>query len=180
MLNILKLGIGIHHGGMLPIIRETVEIIFQSGLIKILFSTETFSMGLNMPAKTVVFTEIEKFDGNKNRYLTSGEYIQMSGRAGRRGLDDKGVTMVILKKKIDPEKCREIMKGKSDPLNSSFSLSYNQILNLNRIEGIKCEFILERSFRQYQSVRAFPLIKQKFRLCIIIIKNMVLIGKEMN
>ena len=102
MLNILKLGIGIHHGGMLPIIRETVEIIFQSGLIKILFSTETFSMGLNMPAKTVVFTEIEKFDGNKNRYLTSREYIQMSGSAGRRGLDDKGVTMVILKKKIDP------------------------------------------------------------------------------
>ena len=161
MLNILKLGIGIHHGGMLPIIRETVELIFQSGLIKILFSTETFSMGLNMPAKTVVFTELEKFDGNKNRYLTSGEYIQMSGRAGRRGLDEKGITMVMLKKKIDPEKCRELMRGKSDPLNSSFSLSYNQILNLSRIEGIKCEYILQRSFRQYQSVRAIPLIKKK-------------------
>ena len=161
MLNILKLGIGIHHGGMLPIIRESVELIFQSGLIKILFSTETFSMGLNMPAKTVVFTELEKFDGNKNRYLTGGEYIQMSGRAGRRGLDQKGITMVILKKKIDPEECRQIMRGKSDPLNSSFSLSYNQILNLSRIEGIKCEFILKRSFRQYQSVRAIPLIKKK-------------------
>ena len=146
---------------MLPIIRETVELIFQSGLIKILFSTETFSMGLNMPAKTVVFTELEKFDGNKNRYLTSGEYIQMSGRAGRRGLDEKGITMVMLKKKIDPEKCRELMRGKSDPLNSSFSLSYNQILNLSRIEGIKCEYILQRSFRQYQSVRAIPLIKKK-------------------
>ena len=161
MLHILKLGIGIHHGGMLPIIRESVELIFQSGLIKVLFSTETFSMGLNMPAKTVVFTEIEKFDGNKNRYLTGGEYIQMSGRAGRRGLDDKGITMVILKKKIVPENCREIMRGKSDPLNSSFSLSYNQILNLSRIEGIKCEFILQRSFRQYQSVRAIPLLKKK-------------------
>ena len=161
MLNILKLGIGVHHGGMLPIIRESVELIFQSGLIKILFSTETFSMGLNMPAKTVVFTELEKFDGNKNRYLTGGEYIQMSGRAGRRGLDEKGITMVMLKKKIDPEECRQIMRGKSDPLNSSFSLSYNQILNLSRIEGIKCEFILQRSFRQYQSVRAIPLIKKK-------------------
>ena len=139
----------------------SVELIFQSGLIKILFSTETFSMGLNMPAKTVVFTELEKFDGNKNRYLTGGEYIQMSGRAGRRGLDEKGITIVILKKKIDPEQCREIMRGKSDPLNSSFSLSYNQILNLSRIEGIKCEFILQRSFRQYQSVRAIPLIKKK-------------------
>ena len=161
MLSILKLGIGVHHGGMLPIIRESVELIFQSGLIKILFSTETFSMGLNMPAKTVVFTEIEKFDGNKNRYLTGGEYIQMSGRAGRRGLDDKGITMVILKRKIDPENCREIMRGKSDPLNSSFTLSYNQILNLSRIEGVKCEFILQRSFRQYQNVRAIPLLKKK-------------------
>ena len=168
MLNILKLGIGVHHGGMLPIIRESVELIFQSGLIKILFSTETFSMGLNMPAKTVVFTELEKFDGNKNRYLTGGEYIQMSGRAGRRGLDEKGITMVMLKKKIDPEQCREIMRGKSDPLNSSFSLSYNQILNLSRIEGIKCEFILQRSFRQYQSVRAIPLIKKKI---LIMYKN---------
>ena len=161
MLSILKLGIGVHHGGMLPIIRESVELIFQSGLIKILFSTETFSMGLNMPAKTVVFTEIEKFDGNKNRYLTGGEYIQMSGRAGRRGLDDKGITMVILKRKIDPENCREIMRGKSDPLNSSFTLSYNQILNLSRIEGVKCEFILQRSFRQYQNVRAIPLLKKR-------------------
>ena len=161
MLNLLKLGIGVHHGGMIPLIRECVELIFQSGLIKILFSTETFSMGLNMPAKTVVFTEIEKFDGNKNRYLTGGEYIQMSGRAGRRGLDEKGVVIVILKKKIDPEECREIMRGKSDPLNSSFSLSYNQILNLSRIEGIKCEFILQKSFRQYQSIRAIPLIKKK-------------------
>ena len=161
MLNILKLGIGIHHGGMIPLIRECIELIFQSGLIKILFSTETFSMGLNMPAKTVIFTEIEKFDGSKNRYISGGEYIQMSGRAGRRGLDEKGVVIVILKKKIDPEECREIMKGKSDPLNSSFSLNYNQILNLSRIEGIKCEFILKKSFRQYQSVRAIPLLKKK-------------------
>ena len=161
MLNILKLGIGIHHGGMIPLIRECIELIFQSGLIKILFSTETFSMGLNMPAKTVIFTEIEKFDGNKNRYITGGEYIQMSGRAGRRGLDEKGIVIVILKKKIDPEECREIMRGKSDPLNSSFSLNYNQILNLSRIEGIKCEFILKKSFRQYQSVRAIPLLKKK-------------------
>ena len=160
-LNLLKLGIGIHHGGMIPLIRECVELIFQSGLIKILFSTETFSMGLNMPAKTVIFTEIEKFDGNKNRYLTGGEYIQMSGRAGRRGLDQKGIIIVILKKKINPDECREIMRGKSDPLNSSFSLNYNQILNLSRIEGIKCEYILKKSFRQYQSIRAIPILKKK-------------------
>ena len=175
MLNILKLGIGIHHGGMLPIIRECVELIFQSGLIKILFSTETFSMGLNMPAKTVVFTNLEKFDGNKNRYLTGGEYIQMSGRAGRRGLDDKGVTIVILKKKIKVDNCRDILRGGSDPLNSSFSLSYNQILNLSRIEGIKCEFILKKSFRQYQSVRAIPLLRKKI---LVMYNNYLKYGNE--
>ena len=161
ILPILQKGIGIHHSGMLPIIREIVELIFQEGLIKILFTTETFSMGVNMPAKTVIFTDIEKFDGLKRRYITCGEYIQMSGRAGRRGLDEKGIVILILKKKMEIEKIREIFSGKSDCLNSSFHLSYNQILNLSRIEGVKCEFILKRSFRQFQSVRAIPVLKKK-------------------
>jgi ATP-dependent RNA helicase DOB1 len=77
--------LGIHHGGLLPILKEVIEILFQESLVKVLFATETFSMGLNMPAKTVVFTNVTKFDGNEFRNLTSGEYIQMSGRAGRRG-----------------------------------------------------------------------------------------------
>ena len=98
MLPILKKGVGVHHGGMLPIVRECVELIFQEGLIKTLFSTETFSMGVNMPAKTVVFTNLEKFDGNEHRFVTGGEFIQMSGRAGRRGLDEKGITILMLKK----------------------------------------------------------------------------------
>jgi ATP-dependent RNA helicase DOB1 len=72
---ILSKGIGIHHGGLLPLVKEIVEILFQMGLIKILFSTETFSMGLNMPAKTVVFSSARKFDGEKNRWITGGEYI---------------------------------------------------------------------------------------------------------
>ena len=81
--------IGIHHGGLLPILKETIEILFGEGLIKALFATETFAMGLNMPARTVVFTNAQKFDGKDMRWITSGEYIQMSGRAGRRGLDDR-------------------------------------------------------------------------------------------
>lgn len=85
MLPILKKGIGIHHGGLLPIIKEVIEILFQEGWLKVLFSTETFSMGLNMPAKTVVFTSVRKFDGENFRWISGGEYIQMSGRAGRRG-----------------------------------------------------------------------------------------------
>ena len=86
----LKRGVGVHHSGLLPIVKEVVEILFQEGLIKVLFATETFSTGLNMPAKTVVFANARKFDGGNYRWLSSGEYIQMSGRAGRRGLDDRG------------------------------------------------------------------------------------------
>lgn len=81
----LERGIGIHHGGLLPILKEVIEILFQEGLIKALFATETFAMGLNMPARTVVFSSAKKFDGKDTRYISSGEYIQMSGRAGRRG-----------------------------------------------------------------------------------------------
>lgn len=103
MLPLLKRGIGIHHGGLLPIVKEVIELLFQEGLLKILFTTETFSMGINMPAKTVVFTSIEKFDGDEYRWITGGEYIQMSGRAGRRGLDDKGVTILLANKKLEPE-----------------------------------------------------------------------------
>lgn len=90
VLPLLMRGIAIHHGGLLPILKETIEILFSEGLIKALFATETFAMGLNMPARTVLFTNPRKFDGQNFRWVTSGEYIQMSGRAGRRGLDDRG------------------------------------------------------------------------------------------
>src|SRR6185503_1307493 len=91
ILPLLKNGVGIHHGGLLTILKEVIEILFQEGLIKCLFATETFSIGINMPAKTVVFTATRKYDGKDFRWITSGEYIQMSGRAGRRGKDDKGI-----------------------------------------------------------------------------------------
>ena len=101
MLPILKKGIGIHHGGLLPIVKEIIEILFQEGLLKALFSTETFSMGLNMPSRTVVFTSVRKFDGEQFRWIGGGEYIQMSGRAGRRGIDDKGYCILIFDEKMD-------------------------------------------------------------------------------
>jgi ATP-dependent RNA helicase DOB1 len=75
-------------------------------LLKILFTTETFAMGINMPAKTVVFTSMEKFDGDEFRFLSGGEYIQMSGRAGRRGLDDRGITILMANKKLEPESAK--------------------------------------------------------------------------
>jgi ATP-dependent RNA helicase DOB1 len=113
----LKRGIGIHHSGLLPVLKEVIEILFQENLIKCLFATETFSIGLNMPAKTVVFTNVRKFDGDKFRWISSGEYIQMSGRAGRRGLDDRGICVLMLDEKLEPAIAKSMVKGSADPLN---------------------------------------------------------------
>lgn len=150
MLPLLKRGIGIHHGGLLPIIKEIIEILFQEGLIKVLFSTETFSMGVNMPARCVVFTGLSKWDGQMNRLITSGEYIQMAGRAGRRGLDEHGLVIIMMDRTIKPEEAKSIFMGKANRLDSSFHLGYNMLLNLIRIENTTPEFMIERSFMQFQ------------------------------
>ena len=151
ILPLLKRGIGIHHGGLLPILKETIEILFQEGLIKVLFATETFSIGLNMPAKTVVFTSVRKFDGVKNRWVTPSEFVQMSGRAGRRGLDERGIVIMMIEEQMEPDVAKSIVRGQQDNLNSAFYLGYNMILNLMRVEGISPEFMLERCFHQFQN-----------------------------
>ncbi|PGH16470.1 hypothetical protein AJ79_01801 [Helicocarpus griseus UAMH5409] len=151
ILPLLRLGIGVHHSGLLPILKETIEILFQEGLIKVLFATETFSIGLNMPAKTVVFTSVRKFDGVSQRWITPSEFVQMSGRAGRRGLDDRGIVIMMINEEMDPTVAKEIVRGEQDKLNSAFYLGYNMILNLLRVEGISPEFMLERCFYQFQN-----------------------------
>ncbi|KAJ5105434.1 hypothetical protein NUU61_002781 [Penicillium alfredii] len=151
ILPLLRRGIGVHHSGLLPILKETIEILFQEGLIKVLFATETFSIGLNMPAKTVVFTSVRKFDGTSQRWVTPSEFIQMSGRAGRRGLDDRGIVIMMVGEEMDPAVAKEIVRGEQDRLNSAFHLGYNMILNLMRVEGISPEFMLERCFKQFQN-----------------------------
>lgn len=151
ILPLLRRGVGVHHSGLLPILKETIEILFQEGLIKVLFATETFSIGLNMPAKTVVFTSVRKFDGVSQRWVTPSEFIQMSGRAGRRGLDDRGIVIMMIDEQMDPAVAKEIVRGQQDNLNSAFHLGYNMILNLMRVEGISPEFMLERCFFQFQS-----------------------------
>ena len=160
VLPLLQRGIGIHHSGLLPILKEVIEILFQEGLIKVLFATETFSIGLNMPAKTVVFTSVRKFDGRETRWLGSGEYIQMSGRAGRRGLDDRGIVILMIDQKMEPDVAKNILKGLPDRLNSAFHLSYNMILNLLRVEGVDPETMLSKSFFQYQSAAKLPDLEQ--------------------
>jgi len=113
-------------------------------------------MGLNMPAKTVVFTNHMKFDGKEMRAITSGEYIQMSGRAGRRGLDDRGVVMLMVDGKMEPDVAKRMLMGEADRLDSAFHLSYNMVLNLMRLEGIPPEFMLERCFFQFQNNAEIP------------------------
>ncbi|KAH8828403.1 rRNA-processing arch domain-containing protein [Flagelloscypha sp. PMI_526] len=156
LLPLLKRGIGIHHGGLLPILKEVIEILFQEGLIKVLFATETFSIGLNMPAKTVVFTAARKFDGREFRNLSSGEYIQMSGRAGRRGLDDRGVVIMMCDEKLEPKAAKDMIKGEADRLDSAFHLGYNMVLNLMKVEGISPEFMLRKCFYQFQKSTGIP------------------------
>jgi ATP-dependent RNA helicase DOB1 len=160
ILPLLRKGIGVHHSGLLPILKETIEILFQEGLIKVLFATETFSIGLNMPARTVVFTQVTKWDGVQRRPLTSSEYIQMAGRAGRRGLDDRGIVIMMVDDKLEPDVARSVVVGHQDKLNSAFHLGYNMILNLLRIEAISPEFMLERCFFQFQTTSSVPQLER--------------------
>lgn len=156
ILPLLRRGIGIHHGGLLPILKEVIEILFQEGLLKVLFATETFSIGLNMPAKTVVFTAVRKWDGNEFRNLSSGEFIQMSGRAGRRGLDDRGIVIMMFDEKLEPGAAKTMVKGEADRLDSAFHLGYNMILNLMRVEGVSPEYMLTNCFFQFQNAASVP------------------------
>ncbi|KAF2740604.1 ATP-dependent RNA helicase-like protein DOB1 [Polyplosphaeria fusca] len=163
ILPLLRRGIGVHHSGLLPILKETIEILFQEGLIKVLFATETFSIGLNMPAKTVVFTSVRKFDGVSQRWLTPSEFIQMSGRAGRRGLDERGIVIMMINEQMDPAVAKDIVRGQQDNLNSAFYLGYNMILNLMRVEGISPEFMLERCFYQFQNTASVSGLEKQLR-----------------
>lgn len=132
MIKLLRKGIAIHHSGILPILKEIVEIFYAKGYIKLLFATETFCIGVNMPTKTVIFTDVNKFDGSVNRMLYSHEMGQMSGRAGRRGLDNIGYCIHLnnLFRNVDSVNYKTMMNGKPQTLISKFKISYNLLLNL--------------------------------------------------
>ena len=132
MVALLEKGIAIHHAGVMPVLREMVELLYAKGYIKLLFATETFAVGINMPTKTVLFTDINKFDGNGMRMLYSHEYTQQAGRAGRRGIDTVGhvIHLTNLFKNTDAMEFRQMMGGKPQTLVSKFKISFNLILNL--------------------------------------------------
>ncbi|KAI0050634.1 antiviral helicase [Auriscalpium vulgare] len=157
MRDLLSRGIGVHHGGLLPIVKEVVEILFARGLVKVLFATETFAMGVNMPAKCVVFSGIRKHDGRSFREILPGEYTQMAGRAGRRGLDTTGTVIILAGDELPEQTTLQTMiLGKPGKLQSQFRLTYNMILNLLRVEALKVEEMIKRSFSENASQRLLP------------------------
>ncbi|XP_012837516.1 PREDICTED: ATP-dependent RNA helicase SKI2 isoform X3 [Erythranthe guttata] len=154
---LLRRGIGVHHAGLLPIVKEVVEMLFCRGVVKILFSTETFAMGVNAPARTVVFDTLRKFDGKEFRQLLPGEYTQMAGRAGRRGLDKIGTVVVLCRDEIPEEKdLKHVIVGSATRLESQFRLTYIMILHLLRVEELKVEDMLKRSFAEFHAQKKLP------------------------
>lgn len=164
---LLSRGIAVHHGGMLPIVKEVVEILFARTLVKVLFATETFAMGLNLPTRTVVFSGFRKFDSREFRDLLPGEYTQMAGRAGRRGLDSVG-TVIIVAPGADEAppitSLRQMMLGEPTKLRSQFRLTYNMILNLLRVEALKIEEMIKRSFSEHTTQALLPEHQKKVQL----------------
>ncbi|CAN0470424.1 unnamed protein product, partial [Ectocarpus sp. 12 AP-2014] len=150
----LSRGIGVHHGGLLPILKEIVEICFSRGLVKVLFATETFAMGVNMPARTVVFNGTRKHDGKDFRDLLPGEYTQMAGRAGRRGLDKVGTVIITCWSEPPPlVNLKMMLTGAATKLESQFRLKWNMILNLLRVEDMSVEDMMKRSFSEFRTQR---------------------------
>lgn len=147
----LSRGIGFHHSGMLPILKNIVEHLFGRGLIKILYTTETFSVGINMPAKTVVFNSTEKYDGVSMRMLNAKEYFQIAGRAGRRGIDKEGLVIALIDRHFtNLDKLQKISTVDDEPIISQFTLSTNTVLNLiDNFDTTTQETLLKSNFDYY-------------------------------
>lgn len=148
-------GLAAHHAGMLPGFRHTVEELFTAGLTKAVFATETLALGINMPARTVVLERLVKFNGEEHAALTPGEYTQLTGRAGRRGIDVEGHAVVLWHPDIEPADVAGLASTRTFPLRSSFAPSYNMTINLvARMGPQQAHRLLEQSFAQYQADRS--------------------------
>jgi superfamily II RNA helicase len=143
-------GVSFHHAGLLPLHKELVERLFTSGLLKLLFTTETFALGINMPARSVIFSSLRKFDGVGFDRLMSRDYQQMAGRAGRLGLDDEGLVFSIVDQRDRLDDLRKTIFGSVEPIRSRFNLSYSTILNLHEHLGPRIWEAWEKSFNNFQ------------------------------
>src|SRR4051794_39932517 len=151
----LERGVAAHHAGMLPAFKETVEECFVRGLVKAVFATETLALGINMPARCVVLERLVKFNGEAHVDLTPGEYTQLTGRAGRRGIDVEGHAVVLWSPDVDPRHVAGLASTRTYPLRSSFRPSYNMAVNLVGTVGAqRSRDLLESSFAQFQADRS--------------------------
>ncbi|WP_283136797.1 DEAD/DEAH box helicase [Rhizohabitans arisaemae] len=151
----LERGIAAHHAGMLPTFKEVVEELFVRGLVRAVFATETLALGINMPARTVVIEKLDKWNGETHADLTPGEYTQLTGRAGRRGIDVEGHAVVIWQPGVDPLSVAGLASTRTYPLRSSFRPSYNMAVNLvGQVGRERARRLLEASFAQFQADRA--------------------------
>jgi ATP-dependent RNA helicase HelY len=151
----LERGIAGHHAGMLPAFKETVEELFVRGLVKVVFATETLALGINMPARTVMLERLVKYNGEAHMDLTPGEYTQLTGRAGRRGIDVEGHAVVAWQPGVDPRQVGGLASTRTYPLRSSFRPGYNMAINLvAQVGAEQARELLEQSFAQFQADRS--------------------------
>ena len=150
----LEAGFAAHHAGMVPPIKETVEACFEAGMVKVVFATETLALGINMPARTVVIEKLSKFTGEKHEFLTPGEYTQLTGRAGRRGIDDVGYAVVLWSPFVPFDQVAGLASTRTYALTSSFRPTYNMAVNLvRRYPPEAAHHLLNLSFAQYRADR---------------------------
>ena len=148
----LEAGVAAHHAGMVPPFKEVVEACFVEGLVKVVFATETLAVGINMPAKTVVIEKLSKFTGDHHAFLTPGEYTQLTGRAGRRGMDDLGYAVVLWSPFVPFDQVAALASSRTFHLNSAFRPTYNMAANLVRsYTSERAHHLLNLSFAQYQA-----------------------------
>ncbi|MFT4289350.1 DEAD/DEAH box helicase [Nocardioides sp.] len=160
----LTRGVAAHHAGMLPVFKEVVEELYLRGLIKVVFATETLALGINMPARTVVIEKLTKWNGETHADITPGEYTQLTGRAGRRGLDVEGHGVVLWQPGMNPREVAGLASTRTYPLRSSFGPSYNMAVNLvNQFGRARSRELLEQSFAQFQADKAVVGLARQLR-----------------
>ncbi|MFD0888336.1 helicase-related protein, partial [Streptosporangium algeriense] len=160
----LERGLAAHHAGMLPAFKEVVEELFTRNLVKAVFATETLALGINMPARSVVIEKLDKWNGETHADLTPGEYTQLTGRAGRRGIDVEGHAVVHWQPGMDPLQVAGLASTRTYPLRSSFRPSYNMAVNLvGQVGRERARSLLESSFAQFQADRAVVGIAKQLR-----------------
>jgi ATP-dependent RNA helicase HelY len=160
----LERGIAAHHAGMLPTFKEIVEELFAAGLVKAVFATETLALGINMPARSVVLEKLVKWNGEQHADITPGEFTQLTGRAGRRGIDVEGHAVVLWQRGMDPGYVAGLAGARTYPLRSSFKPSYNMAVNLvGQFGRHRSRELLETSFAQFQADRAVVGISRQVR-----------------